>query len=328
MVLAWLVKQVVETIFPAFGFGDAAVRIVTIVFGIGLVPVLIFAPQREAEQLATLEEQKTAEVEQALQQGRTQGRVESYGDKSIAVLPFVDMSSDKDQEYMSDGIAEELLNLLAKIPQLRVISRSSAFSYKGKDIKLSQVAQELNVAHILEGSVRKAGNRIRITAQLIDARSDTHLWSETYDRQLDDIFAIQDEIAATVVEQLKIALLGAAPHVKVTDPEAYAPAYATLGWIAMNYNNDLAQAARNYQKALALEPADTAIIGAAAVLLKSLGRVNESIALGEYFTARDPLNATSYYNLGFSYLFAGRWFDAINAYFFFTLSLYSDPMSS
>ena len=89
------------------------------------------------------------------------------------------MSSDKDQEYFSDGISEELLNLLAKIPKLRVISRSSAFSFKGKDVKLAQVAKELNVAHILEGSVRKAGNKVRITAQLIEARSDTHLWSET-----------------------------------------------------------------------------------------------------------------------------------------------------
>ena len=89
------------------------------------------------------------------------------------------MSADKDQEYFSDGISEELLNLLAKIPQLRVISRSSAFSYKGKDVKLAQMAKELNVAHILEGSVRKAGNKVRITAQLIEARSDTHLWSKT-----------------------------------------------------------------------------------------------------------------------------------------------------
>jgi adenylate cyclase len=142
--------------------------------------------------------------------------------RSIAVLAFDDMSPEGDQEYLSDGIAEELLNLLAKIPELRVISRSSAFSFKGKDLKLTEIAKELNVGHILEGSVRKSGNRVRITAQLIDARSDTHLWSETYDRTLDDVFAIQDDIAATVVAQLKITLLGEAPHVEETDPEAYA----------------------------------------------------------------------------------------------------------
>ncbi|MEI6105983.1 MAG: TIR domain-containing protein [Opitutae bacterium] len=142
--------------------------------------------------------------------------------KSIAVLPFVDMSQTKDQEYFSDGLSEELLNLLAKVPALQVTSRSSAFSYKGKDLKLAQVARELNVAHILEGSVRKSGNRLRITAQLIDARTDKHLWSETYDRSLDDIFAVQDEIAAAVVTQLKVTLLGDAPKAKVVNPKAYA----------------------------------------------------------------------------------------------------------
>jgi TolB-like protein/Tfp pilus assembly protein PilF len=182
----------------------------------------VLTPQRDAKQLAALEKQKTTEVEQARLAGRTEAMVESYGEKSIAVLAFQDMSQDKDQEYLSDGIAEELLNLLAKIPELRVISRSSTFSYKGKNIKLAQVAEELNVAHILEGSVRKADNRVRITAQLIEARSDTHLWSETYDRTLDDIFAIQDEIAAKVVAQLKVTLLGAAPTVHATDPTAYA----------------------------------------------------------------------------------------------------------
>jgi TolB-like protein/Tfp pilus assembly protein PilF len=116
------------------------------------------------------------------------------------------MSAAGDQEYMSDGIAEELLNLLAKVPQLRVISRSSAFSFKGKDIDIPSIAEQLNVAHILEGSVRKAGNTIRITAQLIEARSDTHLWSETYDRKLDDIFAIQDEIATAIVAALRAQL--------------------------------------------------------------------------------------------------------------------------
>ena len=105
------------------------------------------------------------------------------------------MSADPEQEYFSDGISEELLNLLAQIPELRVISRSSAFSFKNKDIAIPEVAKQLNVAHVLEGSVRKAGNRIRITAQLIEARSDTHLWSQVYDRELDDIFAIQDEVA-------------------------------------------------------------------------------------------------------------------------------------
>ena len=171
----------------------------------------VLSPSREA-----------AGVQSARQEGRSEALVESYGDRSIAVLPFVDMSPGHDQEYLSDGIAEELLNLLAKIPELRVISRSSAFSFKDRNLKIPKIARQLNVAHILEGSVRRDGNRVRITAQLIDARSDTHLWSETYDRTMGDIFAVQDEVAAAVVEQLKLKLLGATPTARVVNPEAYA----------------------------------------------------------------------------------------------------------
>ncbi len=120
----------------------------------------------------------------------------AVAEHSIAVLPFVDMSSGKDQEYFSDGISEELLNLLAKIPQLQVTARTSSFAFKGKGTGIPEIARTLHVAHVLEGSVRKSGNAVRITAQLIRAGTDTHLWSQTYDRKLDDIFAIQDEIAA------------------------------------------------------------------------------------------------------------------------------------
>ena len=173
---------------------------------------------------------ETAAVESAVEKATSQTQTEqvatkeasTQSDKSIAVLPFVNMSDDVSNEFFSDGISEELLNLLAKIPQLRVTSRSSSFAFKGEKIDLPEVAKKLNVAHILEGSVRKAGNQVRITAQLIDARSDTDLWSETYDRPLDNIFAIQDEIAAAVVAQLKVTLLGAAPKARETDPKAYA----------------------------------------------------------------------------------------------------------
>jgi TolB-like protein/tetratricopeptide (TPR) repeat protein len=128
---------------------------------------------------------------------------------SIAVLPFVNMSRDEDNEYFADGLSEELLNVLAKIRGLRVASRTSAFSFKGKDVDIPTVARKLNVATVLEGSVRKSGNRVRITAQLIEVASDSHLWSETYDRQLDDIFAVQDDIAQSVVKELQVTLLGA-----------------------------------------------------------------------------------------------------------------------
>ncbi len=126
---------------------------------------------------------------------------------SIAVLPLVNLSSDKEQEYFSDGLTEELLNLLAKIPGLRVASRTSAFAFKGKNAKMSEIGRELGVATVLEGSVRKSGDRIRITTQLINAADGYHLWSETYDRKITDVFAVQDEIAAAVVGALKLKLL-------------------------------------------------------------------------------------------------------------------------
>jgi TolB-like protein/Tfp pilus assembly protein PilF len=187
-------------------------RVIMIVLAIGIglfaFDKFVLDPARDAETLDLVAEQ-----------ARSEALAGSYGDQSIAVLPFVDMSPGGDQEYLSDGIAEELLNLLAKIPELRVVSRSSAFAFKGKDIHIPTVAEQLNVGHILEGSVRQAGNRLRITAQLIDASSDTHLWSETYDRELDDIFAIQDDISAAVVEALRIRLLGEAPRARVTATE-------------------------------------------------------------------------------------------------------------
>ena len=127
---------------------------------------------------------------------------------SIAVLPFINMSRDEDNEYFADGLSEELLNVLAKIRGLRVASRTSAFFFKGKDIDIPTVAQKLNVATLLEGSVRKSGKRVRVTAQLIQVATDSHLWSETYDRELDDIFAVQDDIAQSVVKELRAALLG------------------------------------------------------------------------------------------------------------------------
>ena len=127
-------------------------------------------------------------------------------DPSIAVMPFADMSPEQDQGYFSDGISEELLNLLVRVDGLKVASRTSSFTYKGSKQSLAEIASELKVDHVLEGSVRKADNRIRITAQLIDARTDRHLWSESFDRDLVDIFAIQDEIANAIVAALSTEL--------------------------------------------------------------------------------------------------------------------------
>ncbi len=271
---------------------------------------------------------------------------------SIAVLPFADMSPDKDQEYFSDGISEELLNLLAKIPELRVAARTSSFSYKGKDVKVVDVGRELNVAHVLEGSVRKAGNQVRITAQLIRADDGFHEWSDTWDRTLDDIFAIQAEIAADVAAQLKITLLGAAPTLEATDLAAYAlylqarhlgrqgtaeglersmalyqqalaidPDYAAA-WagLARDYytqaGTELHPIDEGYQlardeRALALDPTNSDIIANAAILARSLGRLDEAIALQEYAVVRDPVNPIGHARLGVFYRWAGRLDEAI-----------------
>jgi serine/threonine protein kinase len=144
---------------------------------------------------------------------------------SIAVLPFVDLSAQRDQEYFCDGMVEELINSLSRIKDLRVVARTSAFSFKGKDVDIREIGKRLNVKTILEGSVRKAGNRLRITTQLVNVEEDFPIWSDRYDRELEDVFAIQDDIAQSIVKTLKIEVLGEkeAPLVKVRteDPEAY-----------------------------------------------------------------------------------------------------------
>ena len=144
---------------------------------------------------------------------------------SIAVLPFVDMSPGKDQEYFADGMSEELLNLLAQLPKLHVIARTSSFSFKGKEADIATIARTLNVAHVLEGSVRKSGDTVRITVQLIRASDSTHLWSQTYDRQLNDVFKVQDEIARAVVAALQVKLLPAERKRLAAAPTVNAEAY-------------------------------------------------------------------------------------------------------
>jgi TolB-like protein/Flp pilus assembly protein TadD len=227
---------------------------------------------------------------------------------SIAVLPFVNMSDDASNEYFSDGISEELLNLLAKIPELQVTSRSSAFSYRDKDVKLAEMARELNVAHILEGSVRKSGDEVRVTAQLIDARSDTHMWSQTWDRSLDDIFAIQDEIAADVVEQLKVTLLGEAPTVEETDPEAYALFLQARQLYRQGTVESYEQSNELYEQALELDPDYAAAWAGLArnytyqAAAGDLGPVDEGYRLAREAANRaleiDGENAEAYSRLG------------------------------
>ena len=263
VVMAWLIIQVVETIFPLYGLSDGAIRLVITLLAIGLMPVVILAwafeltpeglkkdKEVDHSQSNSLQTGKKLDrmimvvlalalgyfafdkfvldpaedvqiAESAHQEGRSAAFTESFGDKSIAVLPFVNMSDDAGNEYFSDGLSEELLNLLARIPELKVAARTSSFSFKGKDVEVPEIASRLKVAHVLEGSVRKHGNQLRITAQLIQADNGFHLWSETYDRQLDNVFQIQEDIATAVVDALRITLLGEVPKPRETDLVAY-----------------------------------------------------------------------------------------------------------
>ena len=177
-------------------------------------------------------------------------------DKSIAVLPFVDMSEKKDQEYFSDGLAEELIDLLAQVPNLKVTARTSSFYFKGKSEDVATIAQKLRVANVLEGSVRKAGNTIRVTAQLIRADNGYHLWSKTYDQDVKDIFKVQDEIATSVVDALKAQLLPTqqmASRHRTNNTEAYTQYLLGNEFRIRDTLESNAQALAAYRKAAALD---------------------------------------------------------------------------
>jgi TolB-like protein/Flp pilus assembly protein TadD len=194
------------------------------------------------------------------EQSKAEPATPEQPERSIAVLPFVNMSSDVEQEYFSDGISEEILNVLTKIPGLHVTSRSSAFAFKGKEIDIPTVAAQLGVSNVLEGSVRKSGTKIRITAQLIEAESDRHLWSETYDRELDDIFAIQDEISAAIVNALKGHLelgsdtTGTLGHSYTGNTEAYEAYLRGRHLIVQRTRPGIEAAVKEFSEAIRLDP--------------------------------------------------------------------------
>jgi TolB-like protein len=237
-VATWFLIEVSATTFPMLRLPEWAATLVTVLLLIGFPVALIFA---WAYELTPEGLKKEKDVDRSESITQVTGRKLDFAiiavltaalvffvsthqwgsdsadgpdtagaalgeEQSIAVLPFVNMSDDPGNEYFSDGISEELLNVLVRVEGLRVASRTSSFAFKGKDSSIPSIGKELNVNHVLEGSVRKAGNTVRVTAQLVDVRTDSHLWSETYDRELEDIFAIQDEISGHIVQALKIAL--------------------------------------------------------------------------------------------------------------------------
>lgn len=224
---AWVVLQVVDLIGSQFEWPDALQRAITVSLGVGFLAVLILAwyHGERGQQRVTLGEVGLIAVVAIAGVGAvvltakpSSERPESSGQHllptvaeraSVAVLPFVDMSPARDQEHFSDGMTEELLNALAQIEGLRVAARTSAFRFKEKDDDVRAIAAQLGVSTIVEGSVRRAGNKVRITAQLIDARKGYHLWSQAYDRDVADLFAVQEEIARAIVQALQLQLLDA-----------------------------------------------------------------------------------------------------------------------
>ena len=237
-VAGWIVIEVASTILPNLNLPDWTVKLVTVLVVLGFVIAIMLAwafdigpggVQRTASVDAASENEAVHTAVSAASEVATPPARQSLTDnderKTIAVLPFVNMSGDAENEYFSDGISEEILNLMVKLPQLRVASRTSSFLFKGKEASIPTVAKKLGVDTVLEGSVRRAGDQVRITAQLIDAATDSHLWSETYDREMKDVFAIQDDIAHSIIDAMKMTLnpkeRRAIQNVATSDVKAY-----------------------------------------------------------------------------------------------------------
>jgi TolB-like protein len=324
VVVSWLIIQVIETVSDPLNLPDwtEAFFIVLLLAGLPLILLFSWAFELTPEGLKKTSEVKAEESVTATTGKKLnftiiavlvmalgyfawerQGLVEQVeqtaaqdvaevtqttGATSVAVLPFVNMSADQEQEYFSDGISEELLNLLAKIPELRVPARTSSFQFKGQNLDIGKVAEQLNVQHVLEGSVRKSGVRVRVTAQLIEADTGYHLWSDTYDRDLDDIFAIQDEISAAIVAALSETLgleSTAAPHVAAaTDPEAYNAYLLGQHQLKQRTRLDIEAAIGNFERALDVDPEYApahAGIGLAWYLMTASGATYGTLPLSE-----------------------------------------------
>ncbi len=423
LAMSWIVLQLAEVMMEIYDLDQGAAQWIVAVLAVGFVPAMAlawifeFTPsglKRESEIRHTAAEERASggrldriliallalglvvlAVDRFLLEPAEETADGAVGSQdaapataaqrpSIAVLPFLDLSPAGDQDHFASGIAEELLNLLTRLPGLDVAARTSSFSFKGKDVPISDIAARLNVRYVLEGSVRTSGERLRITAQLIDATTGYHVWSENYDSASGDLFEIQEDVASRVVRIIEPTLLARLPPVQRADPEAHAlvleaeylagqvtpetlsqavqrfqaaldldPSYARawlglsvtynnlaatgmvdwdtghqqalaaakrsleldtdlpgaydqLAWIARAYQGDVPAAAHYLEKALALAPRNPDVVGHAAVLLQSIGRLPQALPLHEFSVERDPLDPIGLFNLGLAYYFADR----------------------
>ena len=271
---AWLLVQVATQVAPYFDMPTWSVRLVIVAcvagFPIAVLLSWFYEWSPSTGWRRELEGDDAAVTTPILPGDAADSAPPS--DQSIAVLAFADMSQGKDQEYFSDGLAEELLNLLAQLPQLRVIARTSSFAFKGKDVDVATIGRELHVANILEGSVRKSGNVLRINAKLVRAADRLQLWSQTYNRELTDVFAVQDEIAQAVVAALKVKLL---PQQHLTNPHRTADTRAhdeyLLGKAALRRgrNEGYRDAVAAFGRAIEIDPGYAAAHAALAHALNS-----------------------------------------------------------
>ena len=278
-VVAWLLIQVATQVFPFFEIPNWAVRLVVLLLILGFPVALILSWAFELTPEGIKRTEDVDPVAPARSRNRTwiylvivaavlsiglffvgrysgqrAGVAVSATDKSIAVLPFVDMSQAHDQEYFCDGISEEILDALARVEGLRVVARTSSFSFKGKNLDVEEIGQKLGVANLLEGSLRRDGNRIRVTAQLINARDGFHIWSDTFERELQDVFAVQDEITQAIVDALKIKLaISPRPHAR-QNTEAYDLYLQGLYFSNKSDEQSLRKSIELFQRALDVDP--------------------------------------------------------------------------
>jgi adenylate cyclase len=336
-IAGWIVIEVTSTVLPGLNLPDWTTTLVILLVALGFVIAIMLAwafdigpggIQRTpaASPAETLPETTKADEPTKVAQ-ETPINTNGHGKrKSIAVLPFVNMSGDTENEYFSDGISEEILNLLVKLPQLKVASRTSAFIFKGKEASIPTVAGELGVDTVLEGSVRRAGDRVRITAQLIEAESDSHLWSETYDREMNDVFAIQDEIAQNIVDALEVTLSPkerrAIQYVATSNAQAFDFYLRGRSFMYTMTRRDYEHAIRMFEQAISVDAkfaqAYAGIADAYSHLYRYADASNEnvrrSVEASEKAIALDPDAAEPHASRGLSLFISGQ-FEAAKSEF-------------